>query len=115
MKASEILLLGGILRGVERMDIKGVSIDSRTIREGELFVAIKGVRFDGHDFVPEAINRGAWGAVVERSSLENRYPSMSGLRNIIPVEDTLLSLQEMSAMHRKKFTIPVVGITGSNG
>jgi len=97
------------------MDIKGVSIDSRTIREGELFVAIKGVRFDGHDFVPEAINRGAWGAVVERSSLENRYPSLSGLRNIIPVEDTLLSLQEMSGMHRKKYSIPVVGITGSNG
>ena len=115
MKAAEITLLGGILRGVERMDIKGVSIDSRTIREGELFVAIKGVRFDGHDFVPEAINRGAWGAVVERSSLENRYPSLSGLRNIIPVEDTLLSLQEMSGMHRKKYSIPVVGITGSNG
>ena len=97
------------------MEIKGVSIDSRTIKKGELFVAIKGVRFDGHDFVSEAIKRGAWGAVVERTSLESRYNTFSGLKNIIPVEDTLLSLQEMSSMHRKKFTIPFVGITGSNG
>ena len=84
------------------MEIKGVSIDSRTIKEGELFVAIKGDRFDGHDFVPEAIKRGAWGAVVERSVLESRYASLGGLRNIIAVEDTLHSLQEMSAAHRKK-------------
>ena len=43
--------LRGILRGVEGMEIKGISIDSRTIREGELFVALKGPRFDGHDYV----------------------------------------------------------------
>ncbi len=97
------------------MEIKGVSIDSRTIKQGELFVAIKGDRFDGHDFVPEAIKRGAWGAIVERSVLESRYASLGGLKNIIAVEDTLLSLQEMSAAHRKKFSIPFVGITGSNG
>ncbi len=97
------------------MEIKGVSIDSRTIKAGELFVAIKGDRFDGHDFVPDAIKRGAWGAIVERSVLESRYASLGGLKNIIAVEDTLHSLQEMSAAHRKKFSIPLVGITGSNG
>ena len=97
------------------MEIKGVSIDSRTVREGELFIAIRGDRFDGHDFVPDAIRKGAWGAIVERSVLEARFPAMSGLRNVIPVEDSLLSLQEMSLMHRKKFTLPVIGITGSNG
>ncbi len=97
------------------MEIKGVSIDSRTVREGELFVAIRGDRFDGHDFVPEAIRKGAWGAVVERSALESKYGLMSGLQNVIPVEDTLLSLQEMSYMHRKKHAVPLVGVTGSNG
>ncbi len=97
------------------MEIKGVSIDSRTIREGELFVAIKGDRFDGHDFVSEAIKKGAWGALVERSAFESRYESLGGLRNILPVEDTVFALQEISAMHRKKYSIPVVGITGSNG
>jgi UDP-N-acetylmuramoyl-tripeptide--D-alanyl-D-alanine ligase len=100
---------------LERMEIKGVSIDSRTVREGELFVAIRGDRFDGHDFVPDAIRKGAWGAIVERPVLEARFPVMSGLRNVIPVEDSLLSLQEMSLMHRKKFTLPVIGVTGSNG
>jgi UDP-N-acetylmuramoyl-tripeptide--D-alanyl-D-alanine ligase len=80
-----------------------------------LFVALKGDRFDGHDFVPDALKRGAWGAVVDRTALENRYASLGGLKNILPVEDTLFALQEMSRLHRKKFSIPVVGITGSNG
>ena len=115
MKDSGKIISGEILGRVERMEIKGVSIDSRTIKEGELFVAIKGDRFDGHDFVPEAIKRGAWGAIVERSALESKYASLGGLKNIIAVEDTLHSLQEMSAAHRKKFSLPLVGITGSNG
>ena len=97
------------------MDIKGVSIDSRNIREGELFVALKGDRFDGHDFVPAAIEKGAWGALVDRSTLESRYASLGSLKNILPVEDTLFALQEMSFMHRKKHTVPFIGITGSNG
>jgi UDP-N-acetylmuramoyl-tripeptide--D-alanyl-D-alanine ligase len=97
------------------MEIKGVSIDSRNIRKGELFVALKGDRFDGHDFVPEAIRKGAWGALVERSALESRYQSLGGLKNILPVEDTLMAFQEMALMHRRKYSIPFVGITGSNG
>lgn len=97
------------------MEITGVSIDSRNIKQGELFVAIQGERFDGHDFVPDAIKKGAWGALVERTALEKKFSSLSGLRNILPVEDTLYALQEMSYMHRKKFAIPVVGVTGSNG
>ncbi len=97
------------------MEIKGVSIDSRTIRDGELFVAIKGDRFDGHDFIAEAIRKGAWGAIVDRAAFERNYTSLSGFKNIIPVEDTLSALQEMSAIHRNKFSMPVVGITGSNG
>ncbi len=104
-----------ILRRVENLEIKGVSIDSRNIKEGELFVAIKGERFDGHDFVPDALKNGAWGALVERVTLGKKYASLGGLKNILPVEDTLHALQEMSFMHRMKFSIPVVGITGSNG
>ncbi len=97
------------------MEIKGISIDSRNIKEGELFVAIKGDRYDGHDFVPDAMKKGAWGALVERTVLEKKFESLGGLKNILPVEDTLYALQEMSYLHRKKFSIPVVGITGSNG
>jgi UDP-N-acetylmuramoyl-tripeptide--D-alanyl-D-alanine ligase len=112
---SEKKLLGGLLGRLEGMEIKGVSIDSRNIREGELFIAIKGDRFDGHDFVPEAIGKGAWGALVERTALESKYGRLGGLKNILPVEDTLLALQEMSHMHRKKYAIPMVAVTGSNG
>jgi UDP-N-acetylmuramoyl-tripeptide--D-alanyl-D-alanine ligase len=96
-------------------EIKGISIDSRTVKEGELFIAIRGDRYDGHDFVPDALRKGAWGTLVEQSAPESKYAAMGGLRNVIPVEDTLLSLQEMSLIHRRKFILPVVGITGSNG
>jgi UDP-N-acetylmuramoyl-tripeptide--D-alanyl-D-alanine ligase len=115
MSIFEKKALEELLQMTERMDIKGISIDSRNIKEGELFVALKGDRFDGHDFVPDAIKKGAWGALVDRSSLENRFSHLAGLKNILPVEDTLHALQEMARMHREKFSIPLVGITGSNG
>lgn len=104
-----------LLERIEAMEIKGVSIDSRKIKEGELFVAIKGDRFDGHDFVPEVMKKGAWGAIVDKSILETQFGKIGGFPNIIPVEDTLRALQEMSFLHRNKFTLPMVGITGSNG
>jgi len=115
MIEQDIIQLQEILKRVERMEIKGISIDSRNVKAGELFVAIRGDRFDGHDFVPDAIKKGAWGALVERSALESRSASLGVLKNIFAVTDTLVSLQEMSHLHRKKFSIPVVGITGSNG
>jgi UDP-N-acetylmuramoyl-tripeptide--D-alanyl-D-alanine ligase len=115
MDIHEKTALEQILRRFESMEIRGISIDSRNINEGELFVAIKGDHFDGHDFVPDAMKKGAWGALVARAVLEKKYDSLSGLKNILPVEDTLYALQEMSHMHRKKFSIPVIGITGSNG
>jgi UDP-N-acetylmuramoyl-tripeptide--D-alanyl-D-alanine ligase len=102
-------------RRLQQMEIKGISIDSRTVKDGELFIAIRGERYDGHDFVPEAMRKGAWGAIVDRSALEAKYADIRGLKNIIPVEDTLFSLQEMSLMHRKKFLVPVIAVTGSNG
>jgi len=97
------------------MEIKGISIDSRTVKEGELFIAIRGDRFDGHEFVPAALRKGAWGALVEQSAIESKHAAMAGLQNVIPVADTLISLQELSLIHRKKFDLPLIGITGSNG
>jgi UDP-N-acetylmuramoyl-tripeptide--D-alanyl-D-alanine ligase len=100
---------------LQQMEIKGISIDSRTVKEGELFIAIRGERYDGHDFVPDVIRKGAWGAIVDRSALEAKYGDISGLKNVIPVDDTLFSLQEMALMHRKKFLLPVIAVTGTNG
>lgn len=115
MKEADRKAMEDILARMERMEIKGISIDTRTIRQGELFVAIKGDRFDGHDFAAAAVKQGAWGAMVGRHAFGDDRSAVRGLRNIVPVDDTLASLQELSLMHRKRHPVPVVGITGSNG
>ncbi len=93
--------------------LTGVCIDSRTIRTGELFVAIKGDRFDGHDFVQPALEKGAAAAVVsERWFKENRP---QGDLPFMTVPDTLVALQQYARYYRLKFQVPVVAITGSSG
>jgi UDP-N-acetylmuramoyl-tripeptide--D-alanyl-D-alanine ligase len=87
----------------------GVSTDSRTIREGELFIALKGNRFDGHQYLHEALQKGS-GAIVHSHPDE----SFEG-KTIIFVNDTLKALQEIARHLRIKKGIPVIGITGSNG
>ncbi len=90
---------------------KGCSIDSRTIRPGELFFAVKGERLDGHDYVAQALQRGATAAVVRKDSL-TRYPSPLRL---LAVEDTLTALQTLAAAVRMWWRKPLVGVTGSTG
>ncbi len=87
----------------------GVSTDSRTISEGEVFFAIRGGRFDGHDFVEKALLKGA-GAVVD--SVPRKLPEG---RVIIRVGDTLRALQDLAGFIRMKRHIPVVAVTGSSG
>ena len=87
------------------------SIDSRTARTGDLFFAVKGERLDGHDFVMEALEKGAVGAVVRRNEL-HRYPIKIRL---LAVDDTLVALQTLAQAVRKLWTRPVIGITGSAG
>jgi UDP-N-acetylmuramoyl-tripeptide--D-alanyl-D-alanine ligase len=87
----------------------GIAIDSRTIREGELFVALKGSRADGHDYVISALEKGS-GALV---SLEQITPVKD--KTLIFVHDTLKALQDIARHMRLKRDIPVVAVTGSNG
>ena len=87
----------------------GLSIDSRTIREGELFIALRGKNFDGHDYMEKALERGS-GAVADREPLS----TVRG-KTLIYVEDTLKALQDIAHHMRIKRDIPVVAITGSNG
>jgi len=87
----------------------GVSIDSRKIREGELFIALKGNRFDGHDFLRQALERGS-GAVVNIQRVE----PIKG-KTFIYVKNTLNALQDIAHHMRLQRGIPVVAITGSNG
>jgi len=85
----------------------GVSIDSRTLEPGDLFVAIRGERFDGHDFAEAAAGRGACAVAVSRD-VPVAVPR-------IVVDDTLAALTAAAAAWRRRFDIPLVGVGGSNG
>lgn len=87
----------------------GASIDSRTLKPGDLFFAIAGPRHDGHTFVADAFGRGAAAAVVSNASV------VTGGRTAIVVADTLQALQDAAAARRRRIGARVVGITGSSG
>ena len=93
-------------------DFQAVSIDTRTMPAGALFIAIIGKNFDGHDFVLEAQQRGAVAAIVNRDfnsqSLPSKFP-------IIFVQDTRWALGQLAKFHREKFKVPVIAVTGSCG
>ena len=92
---------------------QGVSTDSRKIQKGELFVAIRGDRFDGHDFVKQALDRGAVAAVVDRAWLA-RESGRKGLPLLV-AEDTLQALKALARFHRQHFDLPVLALTGTVG
>lgn len=92
--------------------ISGVSIDSRNVKSGDLFVAIKGDLFDGHAFVGQAIAQGALAAVVRRDWFRQ---NTTILGNFILVENTLEALQKMATAYRRKLNPYVLAITGTNG
>jgi len=87
------------------------SIDSRTLAKGELFLAVKGERLDGHDYVGEALEKGAVAAVVAKDQL-SRYANHGGL---LVVDDTLLALQTLATAVRRVWGRPLIGVTGSAG
>src|SRR5436190_3482055 len=87
-----------------------VCTDSRALRAGDLFLALRGENFDGHTFVAEAARRGATGAVVQE--LPAGVPDDFA---ILRVDDTLRALQQIAAAYRGTLPLRVVGITGSNG
>lgn len=89
--------------------IRSVSTDTRTIKDGAVFFALQGDRFDGHKFVPAAVEGGAVCCVVNKEEGPfNGFP-------VIAVEDTHKALRDLAAFYRMNFQIPVVGITGSVG
>ncbi|MDC7817262.1 MULTISPECIES: UDP-N-acetylmuramoyl-tripeptide--D-alanyl-D-alanine ligase [Pseudomonas] len=86
----------------------GVSIDSRAIQAGQLFVALTGPRFDGHDYLSEVAGKGAVAALVEREVPDSTLPQLL-------VKDTRLALGQLGALNRGAFTQPVAAVTGSSG
>lgn len=94
--------------------VTGCSIDSRTVGAGELFFAVKGERFDGHDFVAAAVARGAIGAVVSRARVAT-LPDEALAMPLLIAEDSLVALQSLASHVRRRWGKRVVAITGSAG
>ena len=99
--------VGGVHYG-ENTRIDGITTDSRQVSPGDLFVALRGERFDGHDFVDRAVNKGARAVIVEGVTEDERVPR-------VVVTDTLTALCELAAYWRTRFNLPIVAITGSCG
>jgi UDP-N-acetylmuramoyl-tripeptide--D-alanyl-D-alanine ligase len=102
---------GGRWIGAPPASASGVSTDTRAISPGSVFVALRGERYDGHDFLAEAARAGAACAVVAAGRAGG---GPAGLP-LLAVADTLEALGGLARLHRRRFAIPVVGVTGSNG
>lgn len=100
----------GVLFGDEHTTITEVSTDSRTIAQGAWFVPLAGERFDGHDYIDMALEKGAAGCFCAKLPQKVR-----GDKVYILVEDTRRALRDLSAWYRDQFDIPIVQITGSMG
>ena len=87
--------------------VNGISTDTRSLKKGDLFIALIGPRYDGHEFVSIAQAKGAC-AVICSNEIYSTLPTLT-------VKDTLVALQDLATYYRTKFDIPVVAITGSNG
>ncbi len=106
---------GNLLQGEEGMSFKGVSTDSRTIQEGELFIALRGERFDGHHFAIDALEKRAGGILIMEEKIRDIRWNGYRRKAVISVKDTLKALGDLARARRRQFGIPVVAITGSNG
>jgi UDP-N-acetylmuramoyl-tripeptide--D-alanyl-D-alanine ligase len=123
LEVVSVKVLAGRSEGWLKRRIARLCSDSRSVRSGDLFVALRGERFDGHQFVEAALRRGAVGAIVEDQYRPLATNIMSSGRRgaqkaepiLFGVRDTLFAYQQLAAHHRSRFTIPVVAVTGSNG
>jgi len=104
---------GKLISGGVKTSFSGVSIDSRTLKRKEIFLALKGKNFDGHNFIGEAIKKGAKCIIVSKKFIPSVSPHPSPLT--IMVSDTTKALCAIASYKRKKFNIPIIAITGSNG
>ncbi len=97
------------------VEFTAVSVDSRSIRHGDLFVALRGERFDGHAFVAQAAAAGASAAMVEKAGSRAEDPASGRDIPLLIVDDTLRALGRLALYWRRQFDIPLVALTGSSG
>ena len=103
---------GGLLKGGSlQTQVRSVCTDSRRIQAGDLFFALEGERFDGHQFLLEAAAKGVAAIVAARSKVPADFSGCA----VITVEDTRKSLGRLAAAYRADFTLPITAVGGSNG
>ncbi len=93
---------------LSKKKITGISIDSRSIKQNDLFIAIKGQNYDGHDFLEKAVQKGASGVIVSCKDSARKYYGLF-------VENTYVALINIAKFSRNRFRGKIIGITGSNG
>jgi len=106
---------GKLLQGEENALLRGICTDSRTVGEGELFIALKGPRFDGHHFALEALEKKAGGVLIEEERAGDIRWNGYRPKAVIVVKDTLRALGDLGRERRRMYRTPVVALTGSNG
>ncbi len=114
ISANEIICVPGfkLIKGDVNTLFDNVVIDSRIVKEGSLFIAIKGENFDGHNFINSVDKCGAVGVIISENELE-KATNFSGV--VISYSDTTLALGEIAKLWRRKINAKIIGITGSNG
>ena len=104
---------GGRIIGSDEGEVSGVSTDSRSVSADELFVPLCGTSFDGHDYLASVADKGVQAVLASESWLAGH--SLPGSLTCIAVNDTLRALGDLAAAYRRRYEVPLVGITGSNG
>jgi len=105
---------GVLLRGGAEVCFDAISTDSRDIQPGDLFVALRGEHFDGHDFLIPALEAGARGSLVAADVNRDFLPYSSSFV-LIQVQDTLRALSDLASAHRTYYHAPLIAVTGSSG
>ncbi|MDI6689879.1 MAG: UDP-N-acetylmuramoyl-tripeptide--D-alanyl-D-alanine ligase [Actinomycetota bacterium] len=119
LTVSQILLAtnGELLNGLPQRVINDISIDTRTLKPGDLFIPIKGDHYDGHQFLKCALEKGAFGFLTQKwdKALKNIFGELKEETIVIRVEDGLKALKDLAQYLRGQLRVEVVGITGSTG
>lgn len=106
---------GSLLSGNPTFSPRSISTDTRTMAPGDVFLALKGERFDGHDFTAQALEKGASGLIVSRIGPKELELALSKGAGVVKVRDTLWALGELAKKWRELHPVCAIGITGSNG
>ncbi len=105
---------GSLLRGSAKTVFQGITTDSRNLTPGNLFIPLVGEKFDGHDFLDHAVRAGASGLLVQKDRVSKLVETSEGIA-VIAVADTLHALGDIACSWRRRFSVPVIAVTGSSG